>query len=79
MIDDQKGLTLASQSEKQLSKTGAELTGTKSERAERITTTLAQKLVKARITRLRFDRSWYRYHGRLQIVAATLRAAGIQV
>ncbi len=72
IIDDNAGKTLASESD--LNAKG----GTKTERATKVGETLAQKAVKAKITKIIFDRGGFAYHGRVAAVAEGLRKGGLQ-
>lgn len=62
-INDEKGLTLAASSGKEAKLVGA---------------TLGEKLTKAKIKTVVFDRSGYQYHGRVQALADGLREKGVQ-
>lgn len=86
VIDDAKGITLASASD--LGRTGAKatvtkdkpaLSGTKSERSATLAKELVSQLKSIKVSRLVFDRGSYRYHGRLKVIADTLRSEGIEV
>ncbi len=63
-IDDQKGVTLAS---------------AKSDSASEVGKSLGEKLLKIKIKSAVFDRSGYRYHGRVKAVAESLREIGVQI
>jgi large subunit ribosomal protein L18 len=52
--------------------------GTKTERAVKLAQQLAKKLKAKKIQAIVFDRSPYRYHGRIKAVAEALREAGIE-
>ncbi len=52
---------------------------TKKELAAGAATELAKALKAKKITAVVFDRGQYKYHGRVSIVAETLRAQGIEV
>lgn len=74
LIDDQKGeviLGAADQSKEH------KIKGTKSQRAKEVALLLAQKMKKAKVKMIVFDRGSYRYHGRVKILAETLREEGI--
>ena len=75
VIDDVKGHTLASASnrEKELSS----VKNTVSE-AGKIGEAIAEKLKKANITKVVFDRNGYLYHGVIKAVAEGARKAGIE-
>jgi len=78
IIDDTKGQTLASAStmEKTLAKA---LKNTRStEAAELVGKTLAERAIKAGITQVYFDRGFYRYTGRLKVLADAARASGLK-
>lgn len=72
LIDDVKGVTLASASD--ISLTGKK---TKLERAKVVGTTLAENAKKLKITSVVFDRGGFAYRGRVQALADAARAAGL--
>lgn len=72
IIDDNSGKTLASESDLKVK------AGTKTEKATKVGETLAQKAVKAKITKIIFDRGGFAYHGRVAAVAEGLRKGGLQ-
>lgn len=72
VIDDSKGVTLASESDLKIT------TGTKKEKAEKVGEALAQKAIKAKITKIVFDRGGFAYHGRVAALAEGLRKGGLQ-
>lgn len=74
VIDDSVGKTLASASD-----LGKSVKGTKTERAIAVTKTLLEALKKQKVKNLVFDRSYYKYHGRVKAVAETLREGGIEL
>jgi large subunit ribosomal protein L18 len=76
VIDDSIGKTLASANDLAKDK---KIAGTKSERALAISKTLLEALKKKKIDSLVFDRSYYKYHGRIKVVAETLREGGIKL
>ena len=76
VIDDQIGKTLASAND--LGKEN-KLKGQKTERAKEVAKNLLTALKKQKVTALVFDRSYYKYHGRVKAVAETLREGGIQL
>lgn len=71
-IDDVSQKTIFGISDKNLK-------GTKSERAELVGKTVAENIIKAGIKTALFDRGGFKYHGRVEKVAAGLRAAGLKV
>ena len=76
LIDDLKGVTLASASS--LDK-GFDLRGkvTCSD-AEKIGSAIAQKLLSLGISEIAFDRGAYMYHGRVRALADAARTAGLK-
>ena len=50
----------------------------KSELSEIVATKLAEKAKEQKITKVYFDRSIYKYHGRVRIFAETLRKNGME-
>ena len=78
IIDDTKGLTLASASsaDKELEKA---LKGkTKTEQAKIVGEAVAKKALKAKIKNVVFDRGGYIYTGRVQALADGARNAGLE-
>ena len=71
-IDDLKGVTLVSESDLKIKG------GTKKEKAAKVGESLAQKPVKAKITKIVFDRGGFAYHGRVAALAEGLRKGGLQ-
>jgi large subunit ribosomal protein L18 len=79
VIDDEAGKTLVASNELSLVKSKKKVAGTKTERAIEVAKDLVAKMKKAKINKLKFDRSSYKYHGRLKAIAETLREAGVEV
>ena len=52
---------------------------TKTESAIATAKVLLEAMKKKKITSLVFDRSYYKYHGRIKAVAETLREGGIEL
>jgi large subunit ribosomal protein L18 len=75
IIDDSLGKTLVAASENQLEKTK---TATKTEKATAIGKLLAEKAKKAKVTKVVFDRGYYKYHGRVKAVAEAARQNGLE-
>ena len=73
-IDDDACVTLVAASEHDVKEKG-----TKMKRATMVAQVFAEKLKKAKITTVVFDRGSYRYFGRVKAVADALREAGIKV
>lgn len=77
IIDDDKGKTLTVATEKELGKKTEEAQ-TKTARAKLVGLLLAKKAEKVKVTKVRFDRSGYKYHGRVKALAEGLREGGLQ-
>lgn len=76
LIDDVKGVTLASASTAEKgSKVDA---GHTVEAAAKIGSTIAERAKKANVTHVIFDRSGYRYHGRVKALADAARDGGLE-
>ena len=73
IIDLKKRSTIASSSDARI-----KATGTKTERAAAVGKDIAQQAKKHKVTRVVFDRSWYRFHGRLKALADAATAEGLQ-
>ncbi len=74
IIDDVKGVTLASSSSVELKvKTGGNAEG-----AALVGKDIAGKAKKAKITKVVFDRGGYLYHGRVKALAEAAREAGLE-
>lgn len=72
-IDDTKGETIASISEK-----NSKEKITKSERAKKLGLLFAEKLKKLKINHVIFDRGAFKYHGRVKALAEGLREGGLK-
>ncbi len=75
IIDDEKGVTLAGVSEKDLVKNKEK--ATKSAKAALVGEILAAKALKKGIKKVRFDRRCYRYQGRIKALAEAARKGGL--
>jgi len=75
IIDDTKGVTLASASS--LDK-GFESNGTKKETAKQVGVNVAKKAIEAGIKSVVFDRGGYQYHGRVKELAEGAREGGLE-
>lgn len=75
VIDDERGLTLASASTTEKDLRGG--TGGNVEAAERVGRTIAERALAAGITSVVFDRGGYLYHGRVKALTDAARAAGL--
>lgn len=74
LVDTRTGKTVASASDITMKKGG-----TKSERAKKIGMELAKKALELKISAIVFDRSSYKYHGRVKAIAEGLREGGLQL
>jgi large subunit ribosomal protein L18 len=74
IIDDEKGVTLASASVSDLQG----VKGTKSEIAKLVGIKIAEKAKDKAITTVVFDRNGYLYHGRIKSLADGAREGGLQ-
>ena len=79
VIDDTQAKTLAAANDMTLKKAGKKVSGTKTEKAQKIAALLAESLKKNKITKLAFDRGMRSYHGRVKAVAEEMRTQGINV
>tara|TARA_Y100000589_G_scaffold132495_1_gene126355 strand:- start:23889 stop:24245 length:357 start_codon:yes stop_codon:yes gene_type:complete len=75
IIDDVNGKTLVSASSRD--KDIASSKGTKSEIAALVGKAIAEKAVKAGISKISFDRNGYLYHGRVKALADGAREGGL--
>lgn len=72
LVDDAKGVTLASTSDLKSKK------GTKLDSAKAVGMDIAKKAVELKITEVVFDRNGYRYHGRIKAMADGAREGGLK-
>ena len=77
IIDDDKGLTLVSAKEKDLDKKSLKGKMTKREKAALVGELLAQRAQKTGIKKIRFDRRFYKYRGRIKALAEAARKGGL--
>ena len=76
IIDDNKNITILSASSRdKLIK--AKNKKNKTELSEIVAEELAKKAVEKKITKIYFDRGFYKYHGRIKTLADTLRKNGM--
>ena len=75
LIDDTKGITVASSSS--LEKSIREKNLTKKEIAEHIGKNIAKKIISKGIDKVAFDRGKYKYHGLIKILAEAARVEGL--
>lgn len=78
VIDDTKGITIVSASDVEKSIRDKTKEMTKTERSEFIAQQIYTKLQKANVQSIVFDRGKSRYHGRVKMIADTLRTLGVQ-
>jgi len=77
IIDDNKNITILSSSSKEKS---IKLLNkkNKTELSQIVAENLAKKAIEKKITKIYFDRGLYKYHGRIKILAETLRKNGME-
>jgi len=75
LIDDTKGITLASSSS--VEKTIKDLKLSRKEIAEQIGKNIAKKIISKGIKDVAFDRGKYKYHGLIKILAEAARVEGL--
>ena len=75
VIDDERGVTIASASSVEKDLRGA--TGGNVEAAERVGRAVAERALAQGISSVVFDRGGYRYHGRVKALTDAARAAGL--
>lgn len=76
IIDDERGVTLASANSKQPDVTGGE-TLSKTEIADRVGVAVAGRAIEQGVKKVVFDRGGYRYHGRVKTLGDAARKAGL--
>ncbi len=72
IVDDIKGKTLAQANDAKITR------GTKTERAKEVGKTIARICLKAKITKVVFDRNGFKYTGRIKLAADEARSAGLK-
>ena len=75
LIDDSKGITLASSSS--LEQTIKDMKLSRKETAEIIGKSIAKKIISKGINEVAFDRGKYKYHGLIKILADAARVEGL--
>jgi large subunit ribosomal protein L18 len=73
IINDEKGITLAA-----ATTVGTKATGTMTEKAAIIGSEIAKAAIKAKVTKVVFDRNGRIYHGRVKALADAARAGGLE-
>ena len=76
LIDDKKGITLASSSS--IEKEFREKNLSKKELAETVGKNIAKKIIAQGIQNVAFDRGRYKYHGLIKILADAARVEGLK-
>ena len=77
VIDDEKGVTLASASSLEKALRAELKTGANKEAAHRVGKELAERAKKAGVVKVVFDRGGYMYHGRVKALADGAREGGL--
>lgn len=77
IIDDEKSVTIASVTEKQLGKLG-ELGKNGIGKAAEIGKMLAEKAIKLKVKKVVFDKGGYAYHGKVKAIADGAREGGLE-
>jgi large subunit ribosomal protein L18 len=72
LIDDVAGVTICASSDLKMKGSG-----TKSERAKKVWSEIAELAKKKDIQTIVFDRGWFSYHGRVKALAEWAREAGL--
>ena len=75
LIDDKKGITLASASSSEKTIKSKKLS--RKELAELIGKSIAKKIISKGIDKVAFDRGKYKYHGLIKILADSARSEGL--
>lgn len=76
IIDDERGRTLVAASDLELK--GKEAKGKKTEKSSMVGELIAKKALKKDIKKVVFDKSWFKYHGRVKKLADGARKAGLK-
>ena len=80
LVDDENSNTIFSVSSIDMELKGAiEKAKSKIEKSEIVGNTIAEKMKKANIEKIIFDRNGYKYHGRIKAVAEAIRSLEIQI
>ena len=78
LIDDSQGKTLASASSRDKDLRGGVKYGGNSDAAQAVGKAIAERGQAAGVTRVKFDRGVYKYHGRVAALADAAREGGLQ-
>ena len=79
LIDDESGKTIASASTRDKDIAGQIKFGGNLDAAKQVGTAIAEKAKSAGVTKVRFDRGRYNYHGRVAEIASAARECGLQL
>ena len=80
LVDDENSNTILSVSSIDMKLKGAiEKAKSKIEKSKIVGNTIAEKIKKANIEKIIFDRNGYKYHGRIKAVAEAIRSLEIQI
>ena len=80
LVDDEKSNTIFSVSSIDMELKGAiEKAKSKIEKSKIVGNSIAEKMKKANIDKIIFDRNGYKYHGRIKAVAESIRSLEIQI
>ena len=77
IIDDERGVTLASASTVESEVRGSGKTGADKDAAAAVGKRIGERAVAAGVAEVVFDRGGYRYHGRVKALADAAREAGL--
>ena len=78
VIDDDKGETIAAASDLDATVRGTKNGKVKTEVAKLVGELVAQRAIERGVRQVVFDRGGYRFHGRVQALAAAAREAGLK-
>ena len=78
LIDDESGKTIASASTRDKALAGKIKFGGNVDAAKQVGTVIAEKAKSAGVSKVRFDRGRYNYHGRVAEIANAAREGGLQ-
>jgi len=78
IIDDSRGVTLCAASSLDKELRGSLDGAKKTEIAEKVGKLLGERAAAKGIKKVKFDRGWHRYHGRVKALAEGARKAGLE-
>ncbi len=78
VIDDDTGKTLAAASTTQEGVLGGQKSGANKDAASAVGKAIAERAKAAGVSKVRFDRGEYKYHGRVQALADAAREGGLE-